>query len=81
MRRKWQQGVADLLAGAGFVAAADLSEGSSGPQVLSLQKALLAAGFDLPTAMATANRAAGIVVGKLGTAVVSYQELFPGEVA
>ncbi len=30
----------------GFVAAADLSEGSSGPQVLSLQKALLAAGFD-----------------------------------
>ena len=41
--------------------------------------AMLAAGYELAEAMATANRAAGIVVGKLGTAVVSYEELFGGE--
>lgn len=53
----------------------------AGDTVIATLGVMLAAGFDLPTAMATANRAAGIVVGKLGTAVVSYQELFPGEVA
>ena len=36
---------------------------------------MLASGADLPAAMRTANRAAGIVVGKLGTAVVSREEL------
>lgn len=51
----------------------------AGDTVIATLGVMLAAGFDLPTAMATANRAAGIVVGKLGTAVVSYQELFPGE--
>ncbi|MCG9013935.1 D-glycero-beta-D-manno-heptose-7-phosphate kinase, partial [Laribacter hongkongensis] len=34
------------------------------------------AGFDLPAAMQVANAAAGIVVGKLGTAVVTFTELF-----
>ncbi len=36
---------------------------------------MLAAGADLPAAMRVANRAAGIVVGKLGTAVVHRDEL------
>jgi bifunctional ADP-heptose synthase (sugar kinase/adenylyltransferase) len=36
---------------------------------------MIAAGADLPTATRVANRAAGIVVGKLGTAVVLPEEL------
>ena len=36
---------------------------------------MLGSGADLPQAMQIANRAAGIVVGKLGTAVVTRQEL------
>ena len=35
----------------------------------------LAAGLDLPEAMRLANAAAGVVVGKLGTAVCSFDEL------
>ena len=37
--------------------------------------ALLAAGAELPDAVAIANQAAGIVVGKLGTATVTPAEL------
>jgi bifunctional ADP-heptose synthase (sugar kinase/adenylyltransferase) len=37
---------------------------------------MLAAGADLPGAVRIANRAAGIVVGKLGTAVATRAELF-----
>jgi D-glycero-beta-D-manno-heptose-7-phosphate kinase len=36
---------------------------------------MLAAGFTLDEAVHIANRAAGIVVGKLGTAVVTREEL------
>jgi len=36
----------------------------------------VAAGQPLRTAMAWANRAGGLVVGKFGTATVSYEELF-----
>ena len=36
---------------------------------------MIASGADLPDAMRIANRAAGIVVGKLGTAVVSRDEI------
>jgi bifunctional ADP-heptose synthase (sugar kinase/adenylyltransferase) len=36
---------------------------------------MLASGADLRDAMRLANRAAGIVVGKLGTAVVQLEEL------
>jgi bifunctional ADP-heptose synthase (sugar kinase/adenylyltransferase) len=39
---------------------------------------MLAAGLDLGQAMRVANRAAGIVVGKLGTAVVHLDELRAG---
>ena len=35
----------------------------------------LAAGLDLPEAMRLANAAAGVVVGKVGTAVCTFDEL------
>lgn len=47
----------------------------AGDTVIAVLAVMLASGADLPAAMRTANRAAGIVVGKLGTAVVSREEL------
>ena len=47
----------------------------AGDTVCALLACGLAAGLDWPTATALANIAAGIVVGKLGTAVVSNEEL------
>jgi D-beta-D-heptose 7-phosphate kinase/D-beta-D-heptose 1-phosphate adenosyltransferase len=47
----------------------------AGDTVISTLAAALAAGSELPQAVALANIAAGIVVGKLGTAVVSAPEL------
>ncbi|PZP62894.1 MAG: D-glycero-beta-D-manno-heptose-7-phosphate kinase [Azospira oryzae] len=48
----------------------------AGDTVIGTLGVMLAAGADLPTAVRIANRAAGIVVGKLGTAVVKPDELF-----
>ncbi len=47
----------------------------AGDTVIATLGALLAAGAPLPDAVAIANRAAGIVVGKLGTATVTPDEL------
>jgi D-beta-D-heptose 7-phosphate kinase / D-beta-D-heptose 1-phosphate adenosyltransferase len=47
----------------------------AGDTVIAVLAAALAAGVDLPGATALANLAAGIVVGKLGTASVSLPEL------
>lgn len=47
----------------------------AGDTVIATLAACLASGEDLPTSCAIANRAAGIVVGKLGTSTVSPQEL------
>jgi D-beta-D-heptose 7-phosphate kinase/D-beta-D-heptose 1-phosphate adenosyltransferase len=47
----------------------------AGDTVVSTLAAALAAGEELPAAVALANLAAGIVVGKLGTATVSVPEL------
>ncbi|MBT8765600.1 bifunctional D-glycero-beta-D-manno-heptose-7-phosphate kinase/D-glycero-beta-D-manno-heptose 1-phosphate adenylyltransferase HldE [Metapseudomonas boanensis] len=47
----------------------------AGDTVISTLAAALAAGEDLPQAVALANLAAGIVVGKLGTAAISAPEL------
>jgi rfaE bifunctional protein kinase chain/domain len=49
----------------------------AGDTVIATLAAMLAAGLDLRAAMPIANRAGGIVVGKFGTASVSYEELFP----
>ncbi|CAM5402160.1 Bifunctional protein HldE [Stutzerimonas stutzeri] len=47
----------------------------AGDTVISTLAGALAAGEDLPQAVALANLAAGIVVGKLGTAAISAPEL------
>ncbi|HXI35452.1 MAG TPA: PfkB family carbohydrate kinase, partial [Burkholderiales bacterium] len=48
----------------------------AGDTVISTLAVMLAAGASLENAMQLANRAAGIVVGKLGTATVTPAELF-----
>ena len=48
----------------------------AGDTVIATLAALLAVGLTLRDAMPLANRAGGIVVGKFGTASVSYDELF-----
>ncbi len=48
----------------------------AGDTVIAALGVMLASGADLPDAVRIANRAAGIVVGKLGTAVVHRKELF-----
>ncbi|MCE2989298.1 MAG: D-glycero-beta-D-manno-heptose-7-phosphate kinase [Burkholderiales bacterium] len=47
----------------------------AGDTVIATLGLMLAAGQDMHTAMRIANRAAGVVVGKLGTATVSRDEL------
>jgi D-glycero-beta-D-manno-heptose-7-phosphate kinase len=53
----------------------------AGDTVIAVVAAMLAAGLDLRDAVRLANKAGGIVVGKLGTATVSYEELFDGVAA
>ncbi|PLZ01839.1 D-glycero-beta-D-manno-heptose-7-phosphate kinase [Burkholderia sp. WAC0059] len=48
----------------------------AGDTVIATLAVMLGAGLPLVQAVALANRAAGIVVGKLGTATVDYDELF-----
>ncbi len=48
----------------------------AGDTVIASLAALVAAGMSLHEAMPWANRAGGMVVGKFGTATVSYEELF-----
>ena len=49
----------------------------AGDTVIATLAALSAAGVSLRDAVPIANRAGGIVVGKFGTATVTYSELFP----
>lgn len=49
----------------------------AGDTVIAVMATMIAMGETLAEAMCTANRAGGIVVGKLGTATVSFEELFP----
>jgi D-glycero-beta-D-manno-heptose-7-phosphate kinase len=48
----------------------------AGDTVIATMAAMLGAGAPMDEALATANRAGGIVVGKLGTATVTRDELF-----
>ncbi|MEO7547790.1 MAG: D-glycero-beta-D-manno-heptose-7-phosphate kinase [Ramlibacter sp.] len=48
----------------------------AGDTVIATLAALVAVGLGLREAMPLANKAGGIVVGKFGTATVSYEELF-----
>ncbi len=49
----------------------------AGDTVIATLAVMLGAGLSLVEAVTLANRAAGVVVGKLGTAVAEYDELFP----
>ena len=49
----------------------------AGDTVIATLAVMLGAGMPLPDAVSLANRAGGIVVGKLGTATVSRDELLP----
>jgi rfaE bifunctional protein kinase chain/domain len=48
----------------------------AGDTVVATMAAMLACGLSMRDALPVANRAGGIVVGKFGTATVSYEELF-----
>ena len=48
----------------------------AGDTVIASMAAMLGAGMTMSDAIMTANRAGGIVVGKLGTATVTRAELF-----
>ncbi len=48
----------------------------AGDTVIAVLGTMLTAGLPLREAVALANKAGGIVVGKLGTATVSHEELF-----
>jgi bifunctional ADP-heptose synthase (sugar kinase/adenylyltransferase) len=48
----------------------------AGDTVIATLATMLACGLGVRDAMPIANRAGGIVVGKFGTASVSYDELF-----
>jgi rfaE bifunctional protein kinase chain/domain len=48
----------------------------AGDTVIATLAALMGAGMPMEPAMRLANKAGGIVVGKFGTATVSYEELF-----
>jgi rfaE bifunctional protein kinase chain/domain len=50
----------------------------AGDTVIAVLAVMLAAGIEMHEAIRIANRAGGIVVGKFGTATVSYDELFAG---
>ena len=49
----------------------------AGDTVIGVLATMMAMGKPLPEAIRIANRAGGIVVGKLGTATVSFEGLFP----
>ena len=66
------QGVAHIAAQARAV----FDVTGAGDTVIATLAALVAAGMSLREAMPWANRAGGVVVGKFGTATVSYEELF-----
>jgi len=51
----------------------------AGDTVIATMAVMMANGMSMQDAVVIANRAGGIVVGKLGTATVSRDELFPGQ--
>jgi D-glycero-beta-D-manno-heptose-7-phosphate kinase len=50
----------------------------AGDTVIATMAVMMGAGMPIAEAVSISNRAGGIVVGKLGTATVSKDELFPG---
>lgn len=66
---------ADQISHVGAQAREVFDVSGAGDTVISAFAVALAAGWEWKLAMALANRAGGIVVGKLGTATVSWEEL------
>lgn len=66
---------ADQISHVGAQAREVFDVSGAGDTVISAFAVALAAGWEWDLAMALANRAGGIVVGKLGTATVSWEEL------
>ena len=52
----------------------------AGDTVIAVLATMISAGIPIKKCVEIANRAGGIVVGKLGTATVSFEELFPSGV-
>ncbi|MBW4046912.1 MAG: D-glycero-beta-D-manno-heptose-7-phosphate kinase [Proteobacteria bacterium] len=77
-----EDGMSLFTAGAPVHVAAQAKEvfdvSGAGDTVIATLAVMLGAGSTLEDAVRTANRAAGIVVGKLGTACCSPAELWPG---
>jgi len=75
-----EEGMTLYTDGAQFHMAADAREvfdvSGAGDTVIATMAAMLGAGVSWEEAVQTANRAGGIVVGKLGTATVTREELF-----
>ncbi len=75
-----EEGMTLFAAGAPWSVPAQAREvfdvSGAGDTVIAVLAVMLAAGVALRGAVEIANRAGGIVVGKLGTATVSYDELF-----
>ena len=75
-----EEGMTLFTAGGVFHQATEAQEvfdvSGAGDTVIATLGVMLAAGLTLEQSVTWANRAAGIVVGKLGTAVVHPQELF-----
>jgi rfaE bifunctional protein kinase chain/domain len=75
-----EEGMTLYTDGAQFHMPADAREvfdvSGAGDTVIATMAAMLGAGVGWEAAVQTANRAGGIVVGKLGTATVTREELF-----
>lgn len=75
-----EAGVTIFAAEGNFNIAAQAQEvfdvSGAGDTIIAVTASMLAIGLDLIDAVKIANRAAGLVVGKLGTASVTYEELF-----
>ena len=61
-----------------FISFEGIDGAGKSSHIEALHAAFVAAGLSLRDAMPLANRAGGLVVGKFGTATVSYDELFAG---
>jgi rfaE bifunctional protein kinase chain/domain len=75
-----EEGMSLFRAGRSLRVKADVREvydvSGAGDTVIATVAVMLATGLKLEDAVRVANRAAGIVVGKLGTAVATLDELF-----
>ena len=68
--------VVTALSGTATTVGPDSAASGVSRSIIATMASLVAAGMTLRQALPLANRAGGLVVGKFGTATVSYEELF-----